>query len=104
MNDARGEIGKIFAGYGAIRYLSKPNSAGSAVWQSNPPPDPDLQDPLSSTHHEGGTLWMGTHPSNSVTDELGRIWELDNLYVVGPAVLPTLGSPNPMLSGVALSR
>src|SRR5947199_7972790 len=47
---------------------------------------------------------MGTDPVNSVTDEFGRIWELDNLYVVGPAVLPTLGSPNPMLSGVALSR
>jgi len=28
----------------------------------------------------------------------------DNLYAVGPAVLPTMGSPNPMLSGVALAR
>jgi len=29
---------------------------------------------------------------------------LDNLYVAGPALLPRIGSPNPMLSGVALSR
>ena len=39
-----------------------------------------------------------------MTDPFGRVWELENLYVVGPAVLPTLGSPNPMLTGVALSR
>src|SRR5205809_304934 len=30
--------------------------------------------------------------------------EADNLYAVGPALLPTLGSPNPMLTCVALSR
>jgi hypothetical protein len=39
-----------------------------------------------------------------VTDEWGRFHESDNLYAVGPALLPTLGSPNPMLSGVALAR
>jgi len=38
------------------------------------------------------------------TDDTGRVWELDNLYVVGPAVLPTMGSPNPMLSCVSFSR
>ena len=47
---------------------------------------------------------MGDQPESSVTDETGRIWETENLYVVGPALLPTMGSPNPMLSGVALSR
>ena len=47
---------------------------------------------------------MGAKADGSVTDDAGRIWELDNVYVVGPAVLPTMGSPNPMLSGVALSR
>jgi hypothetical protein len=47
---------------------------------------------------------MGSSPQSSVTDEWGRIWEIDNLYAVGPALLPTMGSPNPMLSGVALAR
>jgi hypothetical protein len=47
---------------------------------------------------------MGDEQDSSVTDPTGRIWETDNLYVVGPALLPTIGSPNPMLSGVALSR
>jgi len=47
---------------------------------------------------------MGDDPASSVTDEWGRFHESENLYAVGPAVLPTLGSPNPMLSGVALAR
>src|SRR5262249_26606051 len=62
------------------------------------------RDPPCSTHHESGTVWMGDNALSSVTDETGRIWEMENLYVVGPALLPTMGSPNPMLSGVALSR
>ncbi len=104
IDDASEEIAKMFAGQGPIQYLSAPNDPANAVWQPNPPPRGQRQDTLSSTHHEGGTLWMGSNAANSVTDEFGRIWELDNLYAVGPAVLPTMGSPNPMLSGVALSR
>jgi hypothetical protein len=47
---------------------------------------------------------MGDDPATSVTDPWGRFHEMDNLSAVGPALLPTLGSPNPMLSGVALAR
>jgi hypothetical protein len=36
--------------------------------------------------------------------QAGQFHEAQNLYAVGPAVLPTLGSPSPMLSGVALAR
>src|SRR5262249_2817395 len=77
---------------------------GNAVWQPSPPARVTRRDTLSSAHRESGTLWMGEKVDTSVTDEAGRIWELDNVYVVGPAVLPTMGSPNPMPSGVALSR
>jgi hypothetical protein len=104
MDAACEEIAQMFAGPGPIQYLSSPNNPGNAVWQPTPPPRNTRQDTLSSTHHESGTLWLGDNPAKSVTDEFGRIWELDNGYVVGPAVLPTMGSPNPMLSGVALSR
>ncbi len=104
MDAACEEIAKMFAGSGPIQYLSSPNDPANAVWQPNPPARTTRQDTLSSTHHESGTLWMGDNAGKSVTDEFGRIWELDNLYAVGPAVLPTMGSPNPMLSGVALSR
>jgi choline dehydrogenase-like flavoprotein len=62
------------------------------------------RDGLGTTHHEAGTLWMGTDPAASVTTPDGRFHHVVNTYAVGPAVLPTIGSPNPMLSGVALAR
>ncbi|SDZ23522.1 Choline dehydrogenase [Geodermatophilus africanus] len=104
MDAASEELAKIFANGGTIEYLSRPNEAGNAHWQDTPPATDLRRDTLSSTHHEAGTLWMGDDPNTSVTDPTGRIWEVDNLYVVGPALLPTIGSPNPMLSGVALTR
>src|SRR5438128_12163938 len=78
--------------------------SGTAFWQTNPPLPDVLRDKLSSTHHESGTCWMGDDPNTSVTDDLGKFYESDNLYALGPCLLPTMGSPNPMLSGVALSR
>ncbi|MFC7738411.1 family 16 glycoside hydrolase [Roseomonas sp. GCM10028921] len=105
MDQACTDIAASFAAGGAkIEYLSRPNGPENAHWQDSPPPRPVRQDTLSSTHHEAGTLWMGDLPATSVTNTDGRIWEVDNLYVVGPAILPTIGSPNPMLSGVALAR
>ena len=62
------------------------------------------RDPEGSTHHDAGTLWMGTDPATSVTNEYGRIHDTTNCYVDAPALFPSLGSPNPMLTGVALSR
>jgi choline dehydrogenase-like flavoprotein len=104
MDSACDEVATMFAGSGPIQYFSTPNDTGNAVWQPTPPTKQNRRDRLSTTHHEGGTLWMGEQAASSVTDDAGRIWEIDNLRVVGPAVLPTLGSPNPMLTGVALGR
>ena len=59
---------------------------------------------LGSTHHETGTLWMGTDATKSVTDDAGRFHHTENLYAVGPCVYPTIGSPNTMLTGIALAR
>jgi choline dehydrogenase-like flavoprotein len=67
-------------------------------------PYPDRRDSEGSTHHDAGTLWMGTDPATSVTNEYGRIHDTTNCYVNAPALFPSLGSPNPMLTGVALSR
>jgi len=104
MNRGTDELAAFFAAGGPIGYLSRPNDVDNAVWQANPPADDLRKDTLSSTHHEAGTLWFGDNPGDSVTDEWGQIRPTDNLYAVGPALLPTIGSPNPMLSGVALSR
>jgi choline dehydrogenase-like flavoprotein len=105
MDRACEEIARIIGNNGRIEYLSHPNNPGVAHWQPDTAPTFDLRrDRLSSTHHESGTLWMGDRRETSVTDQWGQIWGTDNLYAVGPALLPTMGSPNPMLSGVALSR
>jgi choline dehydrogenase-like flavoprotein len=63
-----------------------------------------VKDNLGSTHHEAGALWMGDDPATSVTDLWGRFHEVANAWVAGPALFPSVGSPNPMLTGVALAR
>jgi len=68
--------------------------------QTNPP----NEDGLGTTHHETGTLWMGDDPANSVTDPQGRFHFTENLYAAGPCLFPTIGSPNPMLTGIAMAR
>jgi len=61
-------------------------------------------DGLGTTHHETGTLWMGTDPTKSVTDPDGRFHHTENLYAAGPGLFPSIGSPNPMLTGIAVAR
>jgi choline dehydrogenase-like flavoprotein len=67
-------------------------------------PPPPNRDGLGTTHHETGPLAMGPAASNSPTMPDGRLRHTTNVYAVGPAVFPTIGSPNPMLTGVALAR
>jgi choline dehydrogenase-like flavoprotein len=62
------------------------------------------RDGLGTTHHEAGTLWMGDTPANSVTDHNARFHDVANAYALGPALQPTVGSPNPMLTSIALGR
>ena len=62
------------------------------------------RDGLGTTHHEAGTLWMGSDPATSVTDADARFHSVANAYAIGPALQPTVGSPNPMLINVALAR
>src|SRR5260370_16385239 len=47
---------------------------------------------------------MGDYVAQSVTNDCGLMPDTPNCYVVGPALFPTVGSPNPMLTGVALAR
>jgi len=86
MDKAADDVAKVFAGSEPLEVISK------------------RRDGLGTTHHEGGTLAMGTNPATSVTDSDGRIRGTSNVYAAGPSLFPTLGSPNPMLTGVALAR
>ena len=47
---------------------------------------------------------MGDNIADSVTDGFGRIHDTTNSFCAGPALFLSVGSPNPMLSGVALAR
>lgn len=62
------------------------------------------RDGLGTTHHEAGTMWMGTDANTSVTNLDGRFHHLANAYVAGPALFPTLGSANPSLTALAIAR
>jgi hypothetical protein len=62
------------------------------------------RDDLGTTHHDAGTMRMGDMIADAVTNDFGRIHDVTNGYVAGPALFPTVGSPNPMLTGVALAR
>lgn len=80
----------------------QPVPAGQAA--STVLPFEGRHDGLGTTHHEAGTLAMGDDPNTSVTDANARFHGVPNLYVAGPALFPTVGSPNPMLTGTALAR
>jgi choline dehydrogenase-like flavoprotein len=59
---------------------------------------------LGTTYHEAGTLWMGSDPMTSVCDATGRLHHIANVYVGDQAVFPTVGSVNPVLTGLTLAR
>lgn len=61
-------------------------------------------DGIGTTYHESGTLWMGSDYAKSVTDIHGRFHHVTNAYCVDQALFPTIGSANPVLTGIALSR
>ena len=62
------------------------------------------RDPAGSTYHEAGTLWMGDDPTTSVTDANGCFHHVSNAYCVDQSLFPTVGSVNPTLTGLVLTR
>ena len=57
-----------------------------------------------TTFHESGTLRMGDNPTQSVVNADGQFHYVTNLYASDAAVLPTCGSANPVMNGIALRR
>ncbi len=74
------------------------------AWHAAPPPAGKGRDGLGTTHHEAGTLWMGTDPARSVVNLDGQFHHIQNAYAAGPAVFPALGSANPSLTAFTLAR
>jgi hypothetical protein len=110
MDDVADKIALIFAGNEPFEIL--PNSASAIPVNAGTRTErlaalkrfKDRRDNLGTTHHDAGTMRMGDNITNSVTNDYGRIHDTTNCYVAGPALFPTVGSPNPMLTGVALGR
>ncbi|NEQ26847.1 MAG: DUF1080 domain-containing protein, partial [Microcoleus sp. SIO2G3] len=65
---------------------------------------PSQEDGIGTTYHESGTLWIGTDYTQSVTDVNGRFHHVSNAYCVDQSIFPTVGSANPVPTGLALSR
>lgn len=110
LDDFTEQVALIFANGKPFELLTKTQvipmaaTATAADIRNAYPREGDRRDGLGTTHHEAGPLWMGDDVATSVTNEYGRIHDTTNCYVAGPALFPTIGSPNPMLTGVALAR
>ena len=106
MDKASDDAALVFAGGQPYEVLIggtfQPVAAGQSA--STVSPFAGRRDGLGTTHHEAGSLAMGVDPATSVTDGNARFHRVPNLYAAGPALFPTVGSPNPMLTGTALAR
>jgi choline dehydrogenase-like flavoprotein len=105
MDDAADDAALVFAAGGDYEVLTGTGLVTVAAAQ-RPSTVNGVQrrDGLGTTHHEAGTLSMGDDPTTSVTDNTGRFHDVSNAYALGPALQPTVGSPNPMLTSIALGR
>jgi hypothetical protein len=106
MDTAADEAALVFAGAQPFE-VEVPGSGfvgvTTAVQLRQVRPHAARRDGLGTTHHEAGSLWMGA-AGQAVTNADGRFHDVPNAFVAGPAVFPTVGSPNPMLTGIALTR
>lgn len=50
-----------------------------------------------------GSTRMGKDPKLSVTNAHGQVHGVDNLYIAGSSLFPSVGAANPTLTIVALS-
>ena len=103
MDETAVSIGQAVAGTANdIEYLY------DGGWRSQPFPTsrpfPEWRRGLGSTYHESGTLWMGDDSSTSVTDTTGRFHHVSNAYACDQSLFPTVGSVNPVLTGLVLAR
>jgi len=59
--------------------------------------------PTAAIHQVGGSV-MGTDPMGSVTNSYGQTYEVENLFVAGASLFPTIAAVNPTatLSALAL--
>jgi len=94
---------------GDIEYLdpTNPDPKRDNNWKKEKPTQFDQYQSTEAfwnSRHEGGTLWMGENPDESVTDLDGKLHHIQNVYCADQAIFPTVGSANPVLTGLTLDR
>jgi choline dehydrogenase-like flavoprotein len=111
MDETADDVAKVFANGQPYEVFEPPQGVPKQIHKLQPTeaastklPFAKRRDKMGTTHHEAGPLWMGTDANDSVTNTDSRFHHVGNAYVVGPALFPTVGSPNPMLTGTALAR
>ena len=65
--------------------------------------DPETDPGYTDACHPSGTTRMSVHPKDGVVDPDCRVHGIDNLYITGSSVFPTVGYANPTLTLVALA-
>jgi 3-keto-disaccharide hydrolase/GMC oxidoreductase len=88
---------------GGIEFLAEKLFGASAATGYLPAANVN-PDGLGTTFHESGTLRMGDDPVRSVVNPDSQFHFVTNLYAGDAAVLPTCGSANPVMNGVAIRR
>jgi len=71
-------------------------------WKIEAPSHDDMHQ--AGIVHEAGTLWIGDDPKDSVVGLDFRLHGVDNVYITGGALFPSVGSWNPTLTMVLLSQ
>jgi hypothetical protein len=101
----------------ARSYVHYADQAGAPIWQRMREAcvalaaemggrgiQPEDWHEVGSTWHDSGTLFMGDDPAASVTDTSGHFHHIGNAVCVDQALFPTVGSANPVLTGLCLAR
>jgi len=65
--------------------------------------DRSFLDTLGDTYHQSGGMRMSASPVTGVVDPDGRVWGTGNVWVTGPAVLPSSSHANCTLTGLAMA-
>lgn len=99
MHDTGHAIARQLAGNGPLEY--KNNIQGHADYSLGAV---KRQQGMGTTFHDAGTLWMGSDPDMSVTDVNGHFHHVTNAYCADQGLFTTVGSANPVLTGLTLAR
>jgi len=65
--------------------------------------DNSIPEDIHGGYHHMGTTRMNNDPKKGVVDENCKVHGIENLYIAGSSVLPTVGYANPTLTIAALS-